>query len=157
MKKLIFCFCLLSLFQCKDKNIIYSKENTINNKEWNKEKYYEFPIDIKESGNYTIFIELQHDNDYKYSNLYLFTELIHKNQDTITAMTKDTINYPISDFKGNWLSVKGKINLLYKENYFLQADKYLIRINQGMREDTLKGIENICLMVQKSNNEKEVK
>jgi len=114
---------------------------------WNKKTAAEFTFDIiNDKIPYDLNIVLRNNNEYPYRNIYFFTEL---------NGIKDTIQYELAEKDGYW---KGTGMGETKETYFSFKQKFLfpkigkqtLKIYQGMRKDTLKGIEDISLIVNES-------
>jgi gliding motility-associated lipoprotein GldH len=116
------------------------------NGDWNKkaEQKFDFKVNDAQHPKNIIFV-VRNNNDYPYSNIRFivnFQELKSKKK------TIDTLNYILAKPNGEWIG-KGfgdtKETLFqYKLNYkFPQNGDYSIGIIQAMRNDNLKGIEDI--------------
>ena len=130
-------------------NTVFEDVKIIKNNAWIYNDSISFDIKItNENIPYNVFIDIENSNKYKYSNLFLFVNIISPNGKTIT----DTIDVFMADYKGKWVGAKKNDN--YFGNYlFKQAVKfpksgiYKTVIVHGMREDTLKGINKIGITV----------
>lgn len=144
---LIVSFILLS---CQAENTHFEKiERIDNNWKKNDTKSFSIPI-LSKDGKYDLQLIIRNNSQYPYRNLYLFTEIISPKGESLI----DTLEYQLADFSGNWLgSGMGEIKqntLIFKENISLQdTGKYKINISHAMRENNLKGLEDISLMVEK--------
>ncbi|MDR1876034.1 MAG: gliding motility lipoprotein GldH [Flavobacteriaceae bacterium] len=149
MKKVLIIFILAVLcIQCNDP-YEFSEMNNINNS-WNKKDTVNFNFVIKNAKDKkNINLVVRNNNDYPFSNLYLFIKL-KQGQKTISI---DTLNYRLADNTGKWLgsgmgSVK-EIYFQYKRDYnFPEDGKYTLSVVQGMRKDTLKGIEDFGVNIE---------
>jgi len=144
-------FLVLILFTGCNFKSIYERSVNTDNGEWNKGKAFNFEIPVSDTINgYNIFIELRNNNEYPYSNLYLFINTNSPN----CACKKDTVELTLADDKGKWLGnglggVRSN-ELLFKNNIrFPVSGNYKIEILQGMRDEVLKGIMDIGLRVEK--------
>ena len=138
------------LFSC-DKNTVYSEYQHIRNKTWNKQDEYFFSFIIKDNTvAYNISLLLRNNDMYPYQNIWLFHDELQPSETSV----KDTVEFSLADDFGKW---KGKGFSLFqnqitiKNNYlFTDTGKYTIGIRHGMRNDELKGIEDIGLLIEKS-------
>lgn len=139
-------FCLAS---CK-KGIVYTSSFSLNN-HWEKDSIYTFEINKSlQNKSQNIYFLLRNNEQYRYSNIYFFTTF----ENPKGIKEKDTLQYRLAAPDGHWLgkgigSVKENL-LLYRENEnFPDSGTYKINIQQGMRVDTLRGLENIGIIIQK--------
>ena len=138
------------LFSC-GKNTVYSEYQHINNKAWNKQDEYFFNFEIKDNSiAYNISLLLRNNDMYPYQNIWIFCDERQPSE----ASVKDTIEFMLADDFGKW---KGKGFTLFqsrialKDNHlFADTGKYTIGIRHGMRNDILKGIEDIGLLIEKA-------
>jgi len=126
------------------------------NGSWNKNKKLNFTLEIQDkSKSYAIYFVIRNNQTYKYSNLWLFTDLKLNNK-TI-KIKPDTIQYNLADPKsGKWLgdgiSTK-EIKAIYIENFrFPKEGFYKFSIKNGMRDKNLAGIEDFGVVLEKNDN-----
>lgn len=138
------------LLSCQAENTHFEDMERIDNN-WKKidTKSFSIPI-LSKDGKYDLQLIIRNNNQYPYRNLYIFTEIISPKGESLI----DTLEYQLADITGKWLgSGMGEIKqntLIYKENISLQdTGKYKVNISHAMRENNLKGIEDISLMVEK--------
>jgi len=67
-------------------------------------------------------------------------------------MSRDTLEFILADIEGKWLgkgwgSVKENSILISSDMRFPLAGTYEFKIQQAMRQDTLKGIKNIGIRI----------
>ncbi len=138
------------MFSCIQ-GVDYYKFVSIPHNEWNKNEEVSFTLDssfINSKNRYALSIEIVHNIDYPYKNLFLCID--HTLQDSIALC--DTLEYVLVDDFGKW---KGRgngatrqLSVLYKTN--LRIDTTLhneINIRHAMKDLKLKGIEKIGLKV----------
>lgn len=151
-----FTFILLSAFVLSscEFNSIYNENVSLEDAKWHKDKAVRFDIQITDSlANYDFYLNLRNTTDYRYSNLYVFLMTRFPNGNT----TRDTIEIVLADNKGRWLG-KGWSNL--KENNILLKKRlqfplngnYVFFIQQAMRVDTLEGIRNVGLQIDRTDD-----
>jgi len=128
-----------------DKKRVYDEYQPINGS-WEKDSTLVFQLEKLDSlKNYNLFINVRNNKDYKYSNLFLITEMRFPQGKVIT----DTLEYEMAAPDGKWLGTGfGDVKeskLWYKENVsFNEPGEYQIAIKQAMRKnDQVDGIENL--------------
>lgn len=119
------------------------------NGNWNKKATQKFEFEIKDAPNpKNIIFVVRNNNDYPYSNIWLFSRLYSKEN----KGKSDTVNYVLAKPNGEWIGSgfgDTKETLFqYKLNYkFPKNGKYFIDVQHGMRRDTLKGIEDFGIKI----------
>ncbi len=99
MTKHIFKIIIAVIFLSCSSNNTYNKYIEIENKNWSAEKKIVFEIpELKKNKQYNYEIKLRHTTEYKYQNLYIFLNLIYKNQQE----TQDTIEIILAEKNGKW-------------------------------------------------------
>ncbi len=115
---------------------------------WNKDSIVSFPVQIEEpKKDYNIYFVVRNSNQYPFRNLILFTDLEGE---------KDTLYYDLADKKGKWLGSglgnSKELTLQYRTNYHFDSEgEKIIKVQQAMRKDTLYGITDISVIVDKRN------
>lgn len=134
-------------------NYTYNETISIDDGKWYKDEAAHFEVAIHDSINSQNFIlNFRNNTNYRYSNLYIFMTTHFPNGN----ITRDTIECVLADQSGKWLG-KGWGNI--KENQivlksglkFPLTGKYDFYVQQAMREDTLRGIESVGLIIEKAN------
>lgn len=156
-------FCILSILflsiSC-DKTRVYDSYKTLP-KEWHKDTVVEFKFEAPDTLNeYDLFINLRNNSDYRYSNLYLITEINFPHGKVLS----DTLQYEMAKPSGEWLGTGfGEVKenkLWYKENFrFSEPGEYTVNIQQAMRKrdstagiEKLQGITEVGFRVEKNQN-----
>lgn len=137
-------FVCFFLFSC-DKSRVYDDYKSIPN-EWHRDSIMSFEFEAPDTlQDYNLFINLRNNSEYKYSNLYLITEINYPNGRVIS----DTLQYEMAQPSGEWLGTGfGDVKeskLWYKEQFrFNEAGEYKVTLQQAMRErDSVAGIEGL--------------
>jgi gliding motility-associated lipoprotein GldH len=119
---------------------------------WYKDNAVLYNVSITDSiSTFDFGIDVRNSVDYRYSNLYIFlyTEFPNGN------ISKDTIEFILADNEGRWLG-KGwgelkENNIILKKNLrFPLVGDYRFRIQQAMRVDTLRYIQDVGLTLVKN-------
>lgn len=148
---LILLFVATLVTSCGQGNFYFEEVSKVNNSwEENDIKKFNFPVK-DENGTYTLYFVLRNNNNYKYSNIYFFTQLSSPTGEVLT----DTLEYQLAYPDGKWIGFgMGEIKqntLVYKENIQLKdTGLYKVSVVQAMREKGLEGIEDISLMIEKN-------
>jgi len=94
---------------------------------------------------FDMIFNITHTEDYGYQNLYVKTETIFPNQDTI----EDVISIPFINDEGYWHgkgSSEKRLQTILQENFkFLNAGSHTINIYQHSRDKVLDGITEVGL------------
>ncbi len=142
---------MLSVVSCQN-NDIYFQYQQVNPDGWSKDSIYTFDINIPDTTtSYNMYINLRHTPDYSYQNLWLF--LSQQTPDSI--ISKDTIEFYLANNRGEWLGTGSgglkEMPVLYEQNkIFKKAGIYQISICHGMRNDLLKGVNDIGIRVERT-------
>lgn len=154
--------CLLScllLFSCDQTRVVDKYESLPD--QWHKDSIVSFNFTAPDTIRpYNLFINLRNNSNYRYSNLFLVTNMNFPNGKVIS----DTLEYRMATPSGEWLGTGfGEIKenkLWYKENVrFSEEGEYKINIQQAMRKggDTegiqdLEGITEVGFRIEKTDN-----
>ena len=100
-----------------------------------------------------ILLCVRHTEAYPYQNMWLFCSL---GTDSAAIWT-DTLEFYLADDRGRWLGNGGlkliEMPVIFAQNYqFPDTGNYVFTIRQGMREEQLRGISDVGLII---NNGKE--
>jgi gliding motility-associated lipoprotein GldH len=137
------------------RNVVFTDSAAMKAKTWELADIPVFKIPVKDtiSGN-NISFTIRTGSAYPYRNLYLFVTTTSPRGKSIT----DTLQYNIADEKGNWLG-KGfgdihELVLPYKSNVFFPVKgNYMIAVQHGMRIESLKGVYDLGIRVEKAGKQ----
>lgn len=161
MNKFFILFGFFSLFISCDSNRIFDEYRSIDNNTWKKEDTITFNLKVTDTiAAQNLFINIRNNNDYKYSNIFIITEILAPNQ----YATIDTLQYEMTDNSGKWLgdgfSDLKENKLIFKEHYtFKKSGNYEIKIIHAMRKgkendgiESLDGITSVGFRIESTNN-----
>ncbi|SEK71760.1 protein involved in gliding motility GldH [Aquimarina amphilecti] len=156
---LLFLFVVLS--SCDDIRV-FDEYKTVSSS-WEKDEKITFDLPVLDSlEQYNLFINLRNTNDYRYSNLFLISEMEFPNGKIVT----DTLEYDMAASNGEWLgtgfSDVKENKLWYKENVnFVEKGVYKITLQHAMRKNgetfginSLEGITDIGFRIEFAQNPK---
>lgn len=140
-------------FASCNRNEVYYKFHEIETFEWSKHDTIYFEIDsalISPGENYKITVEVSHNSNYPYRNIWLYA------QDNINnSVFQDySQQYSLADEYGKWFGAGFGAVYQMSLNYrspvrFKDKRNYTIKLIHGMRDEPLKGIEKIGIKVEK--------
>jgi len=151
--KTFFIFVLFAtLFSSCGQSIIFDEQVTLQDAKWYKGESARFSVEINDSlVAYDFYLTVRNTTDYRYSNFYLFLLTRFPNGN----LSRDTIECMLADNTGMWLgkgwgSIKENTILLKRNLRFPLSGEYQFLVQQAMRVDTLEGISNVGLRIEKS-------
>ncbi len=152
-------FVAISMFSCDDKQV-FDEYQTVS-ESWEIDEEISFTLPKLDSAQtYNLFINVRNTNDYKYSNLFLISEMKFPNGKVVT----DTLEYDLAAPNGEWLgegfSDLKENKLWYKENInFIEEGVYTITLQHAMRKNgevnginSLDGITDIGFRIEYAQN-----
>lgn len=151
MRLSLYVIFLMAILVSCDENRIFDEYKHMPKSTWLKNDVakFEFVLEDTLSKN-QVYLKIRNTVDYPYSNIYLFTKVNFPDGRILI----DTLEYEMTDAEGIWLGdgVSGvKNNLLYykKDVVFYERGNYRISIQQGMRTDSLVGIKDVGLRIER--------
>ncbi len=144
---------------CDDKQV-FDKYQSVSNT-WEMNEKISFPLPkLDSTRKYNLFINVRNNNLYRYSNLFLISEMKFPNGKVIT----DTLEYTMAAPDGEWLGIGfsdlKENKLWYKENVsFVEDGEYIITLQHAMRKNgeveginSLEGITDIGFRIEHAQN-----
>jgi gliding motility-associated lipoprotein GldH len=145
----IVCFFVLTFLAC-NKTDTFTQYKTISHASWDRDSLIQFTVPVKDTTqNHNLYINVRNDINYKYSNLWLFIDIIQPGDSTSVT---DTLEVTLADPTGKWLGhgfggVKTSETLFKQNVFFPVSGNYHIKIQHGMRNKILDGITEIGFQV----------
>ena len=137
------------LFACRQ-NLVFEQYQNISDQKWYKDSVLVFNVAIEDTTqNNNFIINVRNDVDYEYSNLWLFLSI----EQPDGKILDDKFEIALADPSGQWLGngfggLKTREAVYRRNIFFPVSGEYKIRIQQGMREDYLKGISDIGIRIE---------
>ncbi|MEM9050917.1 MAG: gliding motility lipoprotein GldH [Bacteroidota bacterium] len=149
---------LIFASSCVDDNLVFEENIEIPNEEWSVAEKAILETEISDTlSSHNFLINVRNTERYPYRNLYVFVKTIFPNGKS----SKDTVGIILADATGRWLGDGGGYlnssshlsnTIMYQYNRrFPLSGNYRFEIEQAMRTDTLVGIKNIGLRIEKTN------
>lgn len=156
---LVFGLCAFLLMACDEKRVFDQYESLPG--QWHRDSLVSFSVTAPDTINsYNLFINVRNNSDYRYSNLFLITNMNFPNGKVIS----DTLEYEMAAPSGDWLGTGfGELKeskLWYKEDIrFTEAGEYVIEIQHAMRQsgetegiEELEGITDVGFRIEHTEN-----
>lgn len=151
--KVVYSFALLLVLVGCGNKAVYEEFVTIDKEGWKKFEPVVFEVEDPDTANaYDLFVHIRNNNNYPYSNLYLFNTVEFPDGYTIT----DTLNYLLAQPDGKWVgkgagAIKSnKFSFRANSLVFPEKGIYKFTFWQAMRQDNLEGIEDIGMSIEKA-------
>jgi len=154
-------FLLIGIVSCDDTRV-FDEYKTVSDS-WEKDEKISFTLpELDSLQGYNLFINVRNTNDYKFSNLFLISEMEFPNGKIVT----DTLEYEMAKPNGEWLGVGftdlKESKLWYKENVnFAEKGVYKVVLQHAMRKNgetlginSLEGITDIGFRIEFAENPK---
>ena len=141
---------LLLFFASCNKDVVFDKSITVDERGWYKNDIARFDVVIEDSiSAFNYYLNLRHSVEYRYSNLFVFMQTTYPNGN----ISRDTIEFVLADKSGKWFGkgwgeIKDNSVLLVEGIKFPLRGSYTFQIQHAMRVDTLKGISNIGITIE---------
>lgn len=138
-----------TLQSCVDNSIV-DNFFTIPNQHWTYAQPIKTVVQISNTTQkYNVFINFRHTDAYKYANIWFKVSIISPDKKKKT----ERVEFTIANTDGAWIgTTAGNLftcQLPYKDNFkFSQKGKYLIVVEQNMRDNPLNGVNDLGLRVE---------
>ncbi|GHE29398.1 gliding motility lipoprotein GldH [Sphingobacterium griseoflavum] len=141
------------LFLCDacNESAVFQRNESILNHSWSYSDIPRFDVHVTDaSAHYDIWVNIRHDNDYRYANLFF---LLHE-KGPLLSDTSHRYEIKLAELDGRWTGKSaGSLyvnQLLVKDAYqFPDTGIYHFAIEQNMRENPLRNITDVGITVVK--------
>jgi gliding motility-associated lipoprotein GldH len=153
MKKIVYLFALLILLVSCDPNRVFDQYYEFPDSMWHKDSVVTFQIPIADTlRNHNLMVQIRNETNYKFSNLWLFIEITQPDGETV----KDTFEIILAEPSGRWLGegiggLKTRQAIYRRNVYFPFSGEYIVTLQHGMREESLRGIHDVGFRVERSS------
>lgn len=143
-----------------DSNQIFDEYQSVPS-HWSKDDLISFNVTPPDSTNtYNLFINIRNTNAYKFSNLFLITEMNFPHGKTVTDTLEYQMAKPNGELLGEGFTDVKENKLWYKEGVkFDEVGPYTITIQHAMRNngevngvDVLEGITDVGFRIEPASN-----
>jgi gliding motility-associated lipoprotein GldH len=137
-------------------NVVFQQDQEVPGGTWARSWKPAFTIPVTDTVTpCNIFLDLRHNGDYRFSNLYLFATLDGPGGRIFT----DTVECTLADPTGRWygkgtgfiFSDRFQAHVLYRmNNRFPRAGRYVMTLEQAMRTEELPGMLDVGISVERA-------
>jgi gliding motility-associated lipoprotein GldH len=150
LRALMFFCGLLAVLLCGcDANTIVDSNLSMPARNWNYANKVKTVIEIKDTSKpVSIYFKLRHTNDYRYSNIFVLFRIKAGGQKTQTRRYEYKLAQPDGQWNGSGSGNLYTYVMPLLTNYkFPAAGKYLLEIEQNMRDNPLREISDAGIKV----------
>ena len=147
---------ILFLFICWittacNENTLYHSYQSIPREGWNRNDTLVFNVPIADSLTVLhLSAEVRNESNYPYRNLYL---TVSQNLEDSTTWKTDTLLFVLANKDSKWIGTGwGSLfqsDLPVRDIATRHSGNYKIRVTHGMKDDTLKGISDIGIKIER--------
>lgn len=137
------------LFSGCNPGTVFQESSPIPSENWHLEHVAGFEASVSDTSSlHKLYLEVRNTTDYPYSNLYLFLDIEFPDG----RILRDTIECMLAERSGRWTGkgfgrIKSNAFLFRDDVWFPEAGIYSFRIRHGMREESLPGISDIGIRI----------
>lgn len=138
------------------RNVLYDENHGFEGGIWRSSDIVKFNVEITDSKQpYNVYLNVRNTTDYEYSNLFLFVKTFYPDG----KISIDTLECFLADTEGRWLGKRsGRMvdaRLQFRRNVvFTETGRYSFEFEQAMRDESLEGIENFGMRIEKAQLQK---
>ena len=154
-KHLIAVLAIVSMYAC-DSARIYESNIKIPIQGWHRTEHARFEVAITDTiSPCNVYVNVRNNNNYRYMELWLFID-VHSPAGTVE---RDTAKIILADHRGKWLGhglgSKFDTRMVFRKNVrFPVSGVYVFEYEQATRDESLIGIDDIGLRIEKVDNGK---
>lgn len=147
----------LLLVGCGD-NVVFQEDLRVPEEGWTRNWRPSFAFEVNDTITpHDVYLDIRHTGDYPYSNFYCFLSLT--GPDGVSGT--DTVECLLADPTGRWygkgtgfiISDRFHAHVLYRSRgRFPRSGTYTLRMEQAMRTDTLRGVIDVGISVERTGN-----
>lgn len=140
------------LVSCQNQLAIVDTNIELDKNNWSYSERVKIPFTIEQVEiPYNMFLNLRHTSNYKYSNIFLLIHIIDPNGKRTTERKEFKLALPDGEWLGSGSGNLYSYQILFKENFkFPLKGKYVIELEQNMRDNPLKYITDAGVRVEKT-------
>jgi gliding motility-associated lipoprotein GldH len=140
------------LGSCQDQSVIADSNVELDKHNWSYSERVKIPLNIDSADiPYNLYLNLRHTSDYKYSNIFLLIHITGPNGKKSTERKEFRLALPDGQWLGDGSGNLYSYQILFSEDYkFPMKGKYVIELEQNMRDNPLEYITDAGIRVEKS-------
>jgi gliding motility-associated lipoprotein GldH len=141
------------LTSCQDTHTIVDNNFEIAGRNWSYTEKVQVPVLVQQPDlSYNLYVNLRITAKYKYSNIFLLIHTTAPDGKKTTERKEFRLALPDGEWLGSGSGNLYSYQILFKENYkFPAKGKYLIELEQNMRDNPLDYVTDAGIRVEKAN------
>lgn len=154
IKLFLFIFLTLTGFlACQDTQTVVDSNIEIADRNWSYTEKIQVPLIIENTDiPYNIYLNLRHTSSYRYSNIFLLIHMISPDGRRTTERKEFKLALPDGQWLGSGSGDMYSYQIPLKEKYrFSLKGKYLIELEQNMRDNPLDYVSDAGIRIEKAN------
>lgn len=142
-----------SLLSCIKNDALIDTHQAIPGHRWSYLNKVQIPFEITDTTRtYTIYLNLRHTSDYKYSNIFFKIYTISPDRKKSVERKEFKLALPDGEWLGKGTGDIYSYQLPYKKDYrFEKKGKYFIVLEQNMRDNPLREITDAGIRLEMTN------
>lgn len=151
MKRFILLLMAVTLLIACDHKMVFEAYRKIDGSGWNKDSIIIFNFNIEDTINgHNLYINIRNKGNYPNSNIWLFLSINSPEGTNLTDTVEFTLAEPSGKWRGSGLGDLFDNQFAYRSNvFFPYKGEYIFSIQQGMRNNVLKGIRDVGFRVER--------
>lgn len=141
------------LTSCQDTQTVIDNNFKIAEHNWSYTEKVQVPVMIENADlPYNLYVNLRLTASYRYSNIFLLIHITGPDGKRTTERKEFRLALPDGEWLGSGSGNLYSYQILYKENYkFPEKGKYIIELEQNMRDNPLNSVTDAGVRVEKAN------
>ena len=150
---LLIVFALTGLSSCQDTQTVADDNFEIVGHNWSYTEKVQVPVMIENPDLlYNLYVNLRLTSRYKYSNIFLLIHIVGPDGKKSTERKEFKVALPDGEWLGSGSGDLYSFQMPFKENFkFPIKGKYVIELEQNMRDNPLNNISDAGVRVEKAN------
>lgn len=150
---LLFTLVLLGLASCQDTQTVADNNFEIAGHNWSYTEKVQVPVMIENPDlPYNLYVNLRLTSRYKYSNIFLLIHIVGPDGKKTTERKEFKVALPDGEWLGSGSGDLYSFQMPFKEKFkFPLKGKYVIELEQNMRDNPLNNISDAGVRVEKAN------
>lgn len=144
---------LAGLTSCQDTKTVADTNIEIVGRNWSYTEKVQVPVEIENAAvPYNLYVNLRLTSKYKYANIFMLIHMTGPDGKKTTERKEFKLALPDGEWLGSGSGNLYSYQMPFKENYrFPASGKYMIELEQNMRDNPLDQITDAGVRVEKVN------
>ncbi len=147
-------FIVLLFISCQNEVALVDTNQRVNNLKWSYVDKIRIPVKVEDTMvGYTLYLNLRHTGDYKYSNIFILIHQIGPDGKKTSERKEFTLALPDGEWLGKSSGSLYSHQMIFRKNYhFPQKGAYIFELEQNMRDNPLREVSDIGVRIEETKN-----